>query len=60
MYRISKAKMMLSDENAKISQVAEQVGFLDHSYFSRCFKRFVGVSPSEYQRRQYSEPQKSI
>ncbi|MBQ8321662.1 MAG: AraC family transcriptional regulator [Clostridia bacterium] len=60
MYRISKAKMMLSDGNAKISQVAEQVGFLDHSYFSRCFKRFVGVSPSEYQRRQYSEPQKSI
>ena len=54
MYRISKAKSMLEDDSLKISEVAERVGILDQSYFSKCFKNLVGVSPTEYKKRQYS------
>lgn len=60
MYRISKAKTLLSDTSLKISDIAESVGFLDQSYFSRCFKHFIGVSPSEYKKHQYSNIKKSI
>lgn len=60
LYRISKAKLMISSENLRVSEVAEKVGFLDASYFSRCFKRIVGVSPTEYQKCQYYVEKKSI
>lgn len=54
MYRISRAKSELSGGDKRICEVAESVGFTDSSYFSRCFKRLVGVSPSEYKKHQYS------
>lgn len=54
MYRISIAKSMLKDPAVKISSVAEKIGFFDSSYFSRCFRRFVGMSPTEYKKHQYS------
>ena len=54
MYRISKAKSLLDDDTLKISEVAERVGFLDQSYFSKCFKQLVGVSPTQYKNRQHS------
>ena len=54
MYRISLAKTMLENPSAKVSEVSEAVGFMDSAYFSRCFKRLVGISPSEYKKYQYS------
>ena len=54
MYRVSLAKAMLENPALKVSAVAEAVGFLDSAYFSRCFKRLVGVCPSEYKKYQYS------
>ena len=54
LYRVSIAKMMLSTETVSISEIAERVGFLDASYFSRCFKKIVGTSPVEYRKSQYS------
>jgi two-component system response regulator YesN len=39
---------MLSDANAKVYQVAESVGYNNYNYFSKMFKKFEGVSPSEY------------
>ena len=54
LYRISNAKLMLSTEKVRISDVAVRVGFLDASYFSRCFKKIVGKSPVEYQKCQSS------
>jgi two-component system response regulator YesN len=46
--RIYNAKIMLSDANAKVYQVAESVGYNNYNYFSKMFKKFEGVSPSEY------------
>ena len=46
--RIYNAKMLLGDANAKVYQVAESVGYNNYNYFSKMFKKFEGVSPSEY------------
>ena len=47
-YRIAEACSQLRSPNAVITDVACRVGFQDPSYFARVFKRFVGVSPSDY------------
>lgn len=49
-YRIEKAKELLRDTNLKSYEVAERVGFLDESYFSRSFKKVTGQSPNAYKR----------
>lgn len=45
-YRIREAKKLLESENLSVTQVAEQVGFADPGYFSKCFKKYYGVTPS--------------
>lgn len=49
--RIRAAKDMLKDYSHKVYEVAELVGYRDIAYFSATFKKYVGVSPSEYQDR---------
>ncbi len=49
--RIRKAKELLPDPNLNVSEVAYDVGFSDPNYFSRIFKKEVGMSPSEYVER---------
>lgn len=46
--RIEKAKDLLSDPDMSVSQVATQSGFESPYYFSRFFKKEVGMSPSRY------------
>jgi two-component system response regulator YesN len=48
-YRMHKAKELMGRGNNKLSDVAEQIGFSDPSYFSKSFKKFFGYSPSEYE-----------
>lgn len=48
-YRIHKAMELLKDCRVKVYEVAEQVGYRDIAYFSATFKRYTGISPSEYQ-----------
>ena len=48
--RISVAKMLLKDYRTKISTISEMVGYTDHKYFSKKFKTYVGLTPSEYRR----------
>lgn len=49
--RIRLAKqLLLSTEASRISQVASQVGYSDPLYFSRLFKKYTGLSPTEYSR----------
>ena len=50
-YRIHKAMGLLKDCRVKVYEVAEQVGYRNITYFSATFKKYVGVSPSEYQDR---------
>lgn len=48
-YRIHKAMELLKDCRVKVYEVAEQVGYRDIAYFSATFKKYTGLSPSEYQ-----------
>ena len=48
-YRIHKAMERLQDCRVKVYEVAEQVGYRDIAYFSSTFKKYTGISPSEYQ-----------
>lgn len=48
MLRINKAKSMLMSDYESINQVAESVGYSSIYHFSKMFKQYVGVSPSEY------------
>lgn len=46
--RIEKAKEFLLNTNYKTYEVAEMVGVRDAHYFSKLFKKYTGVTPSEY------------
>ena len=49
--RITKAKELLHFTNDSVSEIAAEVGIEDLYYFSRLFKKLVGMSPSEYRKR---------
>lgn len=49
--RIEAAKKLLDHTGASTHQVAESVGYKDPFYFSRQFKRVIGIPPSRYARR---------
>lgn len=46
--RIKKAKELLLTSDEKIYSIAEKVGYSDSNYFSYCFKKNIGLSPSDY------------
>lgn len=46
--RLEKAKELLRDPRYKTYEVAEMVGIPDAHYFSRLFKKVVGLTPTEY------------
>lgn len=46
--RFKEAKRLLRDTNLKISSISERVGFSDSRYFSKVFKRYTGMRPSEF------------
>jgi AraC-like DNA-binding protein len=48
LYLIEEAKNILLAPNASISETAYKLGFEYPQYFSRLFKKKVGVSPKEY------------
>ena len=46
--RIKAAAQLIKTEKISFAEVGYTVGFNDPSYFARCFKQEMGVSPSEY------------
>ena len=50
--RLRKAAALLLNQSESVSQIGYIVGFEDHSYFSKSFKKQFGVPPSEYLRSQ--------
>ncbi|MGQ1786167.1 MULTISPECIES: two-component regulator propeller domain-containing protein [unclassified Saccharicrinis] len=51
-FRLKKAAHMLIKTKYNISEVAFKVGYNDALYFSKCFKKHFGESPSIYIKRQ--------
>lgn len=48
--RIIRAKLLLQTTPMSVAAIGQQVGYDDQLYFSRVFKKRVGVSPSEYRK----------
>lgn len=49
--RMEHARRLLEDPDASIKQVCVMSGYGDPNYFSRLFKKYEGVTPSEYRER---------
>ena len=47
-YRMEKAKQLLKDARFKITDISSRVGYSDGNYFGKSFKKYSGLSPSEY------------
>ena len=51
MYRLKQASFMLTEYPSKsISKIAYDCGFNDSNYFASCFKKTVGVTPTEFRK----------
>ncbi|AZN39849.1 response regulator [Paenibacillus albus] len=48
--RIERAKRCLIETNDKVSNIAEEVGYVHFSYFAKLFKKMTGLSPQEYRK----------
>jgi len=49
--RLEEAKQMLETEDLNVDTIAEAVGYVDASFFNRLFRRKMGITPAQYQRR---------
>lgn len=49
--RIDRAKVLLKDVSFNIKEVGKSVGYADSNYFTKVFKRSIGISPSEYRNK---------
>jgi two-component system, response regulator YesN len=47
-YRIEKAKELLKTTNLKVHVIARDVGYWEVGYFYKQFKKYVGISPTDY------------
>ncbi|SEN04313.1 AraC family transcriptional regulator [Paenibacillus sp. OK076] len=50
--RIAKAQNLLIETEHSVADIAEQTGFTNSSYFYRMFKKFNGVTPNDYRRKE--------
>lgn len=47
-YRIGKAKEQLKNTNMKVHEIARNVGYWETGYFYKQFRKYVGISPTDY------------
>lgn len=57
LFRLGHAKKLLSVKGISVSEAAYQSGFNNLPNFSRIFKAWAGITPSEYQETRLSESQ---
>lgn len=53
--KVTKAKAMLLDQDLKVYEVADRLGFESAFYFSKVFKKVVGLSPREFVQQKTEE-----
>ncbi len=50
MVKIERAKYLLLTSSMKAYEIADALGYNDHEYFSKVFKKFTGLSPTVFRR----------
>jgi len=51
--RIDESKSLLQEGTLSLPEIADEVGFSDYNYFSRAFKKEVGITPHRYKNSYY-------
>lgn len=49
--RIKRAVQLIESSEYNFSQIAYMTGFSDPKYFSKCFKKVIGTTPTEYKEK---------
>jgi two-component system response regulator YesN len=47
--RMESAAALIKEKTHRLADIAEMVGYNDSSYFSKCFKKHFGLSPSQFE-----------
>ena len=50
-YRFEKAKFLLDNTSFTVNEISEKVGFANTNYFYTSFKKYYGVSPTEWRNK---------
>lgn len=58
MLRIQKAKQILLESNLNMTQIATEVGYYNVQSFNRFFRKYEGMSPSNYRALKYGAAQR--
>ena len=48
--RMQRAKDLLLNPNIKVQHISERLGYADNHYFSKAFKNYYGLSPSQFRK----------
>jgi two-component system response regulator YesN len=49
--RINQSKKLLLQNDLKVYKISELIGYKNVDYFHKKFKKYVGISPAEYRKR---------
>lgn len=53
--KIKRAKLLLKEENLKVYEVCDRLGYTDTTYFTRLFKKYTNMTPNEYKKAVYDQ-----
>ncbi|TCL56669.1 AraC family two component transcriptional regulator [Kineothrix alysoides] len=48
--KIKRAKYLLKEKNMRIYEVCNYLGYTDTTYFTKLFKKYIGMTPNEYKK----------
>ena len=51
MVRIEESKKLLQESELDINSISEKIGFSDFSYFCKCFKKYLQLTPLQYKNK---------
>ena len=58
--RVNRAKLLLQTTNLNIADISRTIGFDDQLYFSRIFKKRIGLSPQKYRHSTQEQNERKI
>jgi len=50
-YRVDRTSQLLIRTDRNLAEIASQVGFSDQSYLSKIFRKYTGLTPSDYRQK---------
>ena len=50
-YKMKKVEIRLLHTDIRINEIVEELGFTDESHLNRLFRKYKGVSPTEFRKR---------